>query len=129
MVRENISRKEAECPHCGVLPSNWFLDLLQKLRTAYGKPLHFTSMYRCSVYNRRLKGYRYSVHMVNIANAAYGGTDIRIGRYHNRKRWVVYTLALKLGFNNLEVCDRHIHIGRVPDHHPGYNKIIWGISK
>ncbi len=129
MVRKNISRKEAECPHCGLLPSEEFLHLLQRLRDAYGGPLHFTSIFRCTTYNRDIKGYKYSAHKVKKKNAAYGAADIRVGRYYNRRRWIIVTLAIKLGFNNIEVCDKHIHVGRVPEDHMVYHKMPWGISK
>lgn len=128
-VSDNFSRKEAECPCCEVLPSISFVNRLQGLRNEYGKPMHITSMYRCPTHNRKIKGYKESVHMVKLVGAGYGGADIKCARYDNTKRWEIITLALAHGFNNIEVCDKHIHIGRVPPTHSGYNKIAWGVSK
>lgn len=45
----NFSAKEFACSHCGeneMKPD--FMAKLQKLRTAYGKPLKITSGYRCA---------------------------------------------------------------------------------
>ena len=45
----NFSAKEFSCSHCGeneMKPD--FMAKLQKLRTAYGKPMKITSGYRCA---------------------------------------------------------------------------------
>ncbi len=128
-LSKNFVRGELECPHCHLLPTPEFIELLQVLRTRYGFPLRVTSGCRCQVYNTKIKGYKDSTHMVVIEGAAYGTVDIKTGRYNNKFRWNLITLALELGFNNIEVCNLHTHIGRVPDNHPGYNRIIWGVSK
>ncbi len=129
MLRKNISYKEAECPCCKELPTPEFLDSMQTLRSTYGSVLNFTSMYRCPKYNRKIKGYQFSAHKVKIKNKAYGASDIKTARYNNRMRWNLIILALKHGFNNIEVANLHTHIARVPMDHSGYNKIIWGVSK
>lgn len=128
-ITKNFTRKECECPHCGTLPSISFVNRLQGLRNEYGKPMRVSSMYRCPAHNRAIKGYGKSVHMVLIEGAGYGAADIKTGRYNNTMRWELITLALKHGFNNIEVCNLHTHIGRVPPTHSGYDKIIWGVSK
>ena len=44
----NFGRDEFACQHCGDEEMNAeFMDALQELRTAFGKPLTITSGYRC----------------------------------------------------------------------------------
>lgn len=128
-MSKNFSRKEVECPCCEVLPSVLFINLVQKLRDKINRKMPVTSGHRCKTYNKKIGGFYLSTHMFKQNGAAYGTVDIKVGRYDNRFRWVLVTLALKLGFNNIEVANFHVHLARVPVSHPGYNKIIWGRSK
>ena len=125
-LRKNISEKEAECPHCKKLPSDLFLDKLQELRDACGFALPFKSIYRCPEHNKAIGGSDDSVHITETA-LAFGAADI--GMINPRMRMQVIGTALILGFNNIEICDKHIHVGMAP---PGSRQIdcmYWGISK
>jgi len=125
-VRENITLKEASCPHCGQLPSDKWLDWLQDLREACGFPLPFKSIHRCNIYNEEIGGSDESLH-TQFTKWSYGAADIGIA--DPTKRLKIIRTAIKLGTNNLEVCDFHLHIGRAPVEHPQYNKLYWGKSK
>lgn len=128
-VSENFTHKECACPHCDEIASVAFVNLLQELREDYGKPIRVSSMYRCSVHNRKIGGHRTSAHLLKHNQRKYGAVDIKLGQYYHRDRYRLVTLALKLGFNNIEVANHHLHLGRVPKDHPQYNRIIWGVSK
>ena len=123
-IRENITRKEAECPHCQKLPSDDFLDLLQTLRTLCDMPLNFSSIYRCPDFNRMIGGSHDSLH---TQTREYGAGDIKTRNF--KKRYIIITKALKLGFNNIEVCNYHLHVGKAPKGHRQENSFFWGISK
>ena len=128
-LSKNFTRGELECPHCGALPDPVFIVIIQRLRDRCGFPLHVTSGCRCTTHNRNIKGYQYSAHKVVLAGAAYGAIDVKTGRYNNKFRWTLITTAISIGFNNIEVCNFHTHIGRVGPKHPGFERIIWGVSK
>ena len=54
----HFSRKELEC-HCGCGQAEMdyeFLDRLESLRTAFGKPMLVTSGFRCPTYNAQVSG-------------------------------------------------------------------------
>jgi hypothetical protein len=85
-VRENITRKEAECPHCKEIPCYEFLDMLQSLRSFCQMPLPFTSIYRCPDYNREIGGSHDSLHTYS-KNRLFGAADIRTQNY--KKRWII----------------------------------------
>lgn len=129
MVRTNISVREAACPCCGELPNDRLLDRLQALRDACGFPLPFTSIYRCPIHNKTIGGHPTSVHKLGAQDNDYGAADIGIHKRYSKKRFIILIAALDLGFNNLEVCDRHIHIGIAPSGHPQAISLYWGVSK
>ncbi len=129
MIRKNISRREAACPHCGELPSDRLLDRIQALRDACGFPLPFTSIYRCPVHNKLIGGHPNSVHPLGNRPAGYGAGDIGLHKRYSKKRYIVVTKALALGFNNIEVCNGHLHIGLAPKGHAMLNSLYWGVSK
>lgn len=59
----NFNLKEFQCPHCGqVIVDSKLVTLLQKLRDRLGRPLSFTSAYRCSVHNVHVGGAENSYH-------------------------------------------------------------------
>ena len=128
-LSQNFTRDELECPDCKTTPTKQFIVLIQKLRNKVGLPLHVTSGCRCTAYNNKIGGHRASSHKIVQLGAAYGAIDIKTGRYFNKFRWLLITAAIALGFNNIEVCNLHTHIARVPKGHPQYNRIVWGVSK
>ena len=55
MATEHFTDDELCCPHCGkCLMDKDFLELLEEIREAYGKPMYLTSAYRCPEYNIRI---------------------------------------------------------------------------
>ena len=128
-LSKNFTRGELECPHCHMLPSKAFIRYLQEFRTTLNKRMRISSGCRCQVHNTAIGGYKESTHMVVIEGEPFGTVDVKHGRYNNSLRWALVKLALTMGFNNIEVCNLHTHLGIVPPTHPGYNKIIWGTSK
>jgi len=128
MVRTNISVKEAACPCCGELPNDRLLNRLQALREQCGFPLRFTSTYRCPTHNRAVGGSPSSVHMLGNRDDL-GAADIGIRKHYSKKRFLIIAHALDLGFNNLEVCNEHLHVGVCPESHRQHKSLYWGISK
>ena len=61
----NFSRSESACPHCGKCPevSPHLVAVLQRARTAVGRPLQVVSGYRCTEHNRRVGGTPTSYHL------------------------------------------------------------------
>lgn len=51
----NFTRAELACKcGCGGIPSAEFIEALQELREAYGKPMPINSGYRCPEYNAKV---------------------------------------------------------------------------
>ena len=51
----NFTRAELQCPcSCGGIPPADFIEALQALREAYGKPMPINSGYRCPEYNAKV---------------------------------------------------------------------------
>jgi len=129
MIRKNISVREAACPHCGKLPSDRLLDRLQALREACSFPLPFRSINRCPIHNKLVGGHINSVHQLGAQDNDYGAGDIGLHKRYSKKRYILLNRALRLGFNNIEVCNGHIHAGIAPKGHPMYDSLYWGISQ
>lgn len=131
---QNITREEATCHcGCGLLASPEWLDWLQDLRDEVGFPLPFRNITRCSEYAKM--GSSTSAHKLSSEPGLYGGADMglkprarAVGGAPDRVYQVVKT-ALEMGFNNIEVCDGHIHVGHVPPGHPQHECVYWGLSK
>ena len=52
MTWANFTRSEFACKHCGEnKTADALIDKLQRLRTAYGRPLIVSSAYRCPAHN------------------------------------------------------------------------------
>jgi len=68
MKSKHFSFKELSCRcGCGMLPSQSFIDKLDEIREAYGKPILLTCAARCSVHNRAVGGARKSAHVDGLA--------------------------------------------------------------
>jgi uncharacterized protein YcbK (DUF882 family) len=65
----NFDRSEFRCKHCGDLrgPDRVLVDMLQRMRTAMGRPLRIVSGYRCVAHNRAVGGSRSSQHLLGRA--------------------------------------------------------------
>lgn len=109
-----FSIDELKCKHCGaliVVPE--FLDRLEKLREAYGKPLKVSSGYRCSQHNNAvsktgLTGPHTTGRAVDLL--AFGKDAIELVR-----------LATSLGFTGIGIsqkgdkASRFVHLDDIQD--------------
>ncbi len=125
----NISVEEATCPCCGEMASAALLDKIQKFREMVGFAIPFTSIFRCSLYNGSIKGSKYSLHLDSANPDEYGAVDCGIDKSESHNRWAMLNVARTLGANNIEVCDKHMHIGWAPMGHVMQNRLYWGVSK
>jgi zinc D-Ala-D-Ala carboxypeptidase len=102
----NFKREEFLCQHCGsegIKPE--FLDKLQALRTAYGKPMKITSGYRCNKHPIEAKKPSPGAHSSGLAaDIAVSGADA-----HR-----LLSLALAHGFTGIGIQQkgdaRFIHL-------------------
>lgn len=70
----NFDRSEFRCPHCGEARVDPLLvAALQRLRTRKRRALRIVSGYRCPVFNERVGGVRYSLHLTGQAADVPGG--------------------------------------------------------
>lgn len=91
----NFSAKEFACSHCGeneMKPD--FMAKLQKLRTAYGKPMKITSGYRCAKHPIEAAKSAPGAHAIGCA------ADIGIQGAEAHK---LLSLALQEGFTGIGV--------------------------
>jgi len=114
----NFSKDEFACKHtgfCNMDPK--FLEKLQGLRLAYGRPMAVTS------------GYRHPTHPLEAAKPTPGthakgiAADIRVGP--GEDVWDIVFLAMNHGFTGIGVSQRQgkprfIHLDIGP------NKRVWG---
>lgn len=67
-LTKNFNLREFACKHCGAVKVHpKLVKLLQELRDVLGKPLWFTSAYRCPEHNARVGGARNSRHLTGEA--------------------------------------------------------------
>lgn len=107
----NFSKDEFTCKHTGICEMKpEFLDKIQKLRLAYGKPMPVTSGYRHPTHPLEAAKARPGVHSHGIA------ADIRVGP--GEDVWDLMYLAMSHGFTGIGLSQRegrprflHIDIG------------------
>jgi uncharacterized protein YcbK (DUF882 family) len=105
----NFDSREFKCPHCGQLPvpvSPALVRVLQRARTAQGRPLRVVSGYRCSTYNARVKGRPGSMHRAAAA------ADVP-GDYGTVEQWKAWG-AVGIGVRGRRV----IHVDVTPNSRP-----------
>lgn len=114
-----ISNNEASCPcGCGKMPDNYFLSKINALRTLINFPMDF-NFARCEAYNARIGGAKNSAHLKGLA--------VDIVCHDSEQRYKIVQMAIKIGFQCIEVADCHIHLD---DMDRGKDPIlIWGKSK
>lgn len=68
-LTRDFSAYEFRCPHCRAMPgvSEQLLRVLQRARTAKGRPLRIVSGYRCRTHNQAVGGHRSSQHLFGRA--------------------------------------------------------------
>lgn len=62
-----FSPKELGCRCCGLQPKQELLDLLNRIRSDYGKPIVVSSAKRCPKRNKQIGGAKNSAHIEGIA--------------------------------------------------------------
>lgn len=93
------------------------------------------SLTRCPDHNKSSGGSNLSLHPLAVDGGKYGAVDLGVKARPMSKggdaRVVMLLVkeALALGFNNIEICDGHTHLGIAPPGHALENKIYWGKSK
>lgn len=64
----HFSHDELKCPCCGKNEMNiGFLEILENVRTEFGKPMVITSGYRCPKHNAEVGGVKGSAHLSGLA--------------------------------------------------------------
>ena len=67
-LSKNFSTQEFQCPCCGVASVDpRLVNLLQKVRDEFGKPISITSGYRCAAHNKAVGGSETSSHLSGLA--------------------------------------------------------------
>ena len=131
-ITPHFRARELWCPHCHVLPSQVFSQKLESLRVMYGKPINPSSVYRCEVYNKAVGGSKWSAHplgnLYDEDNGPLGAIDVKITKSKKRDRFILLKAMYALGFNMIEIADKHIHGAIVPKGHPMYMKHYSGFK-
>jgi len=86
----------------GQLMDPELLDMIDKAREIYGKPIHVTSGYRTESYNRKVGGVDSSSHLKGLA--------IDVACVRSRDRFEMLTALIEVGFNRVGVASTFIHV-------------------
>lgn len=114
----NFSAKEFDCTHCGKNEMRAdFMERLQALRNAYGKPMRVTSGFRCAEHPIEAKKAKPGAHASGCAcDIGVDGSDA-----HR-----LLTIALQLGFSGVGVqqkgTGRFIHVDTIES---GMRPTVW----
>lgn len=113
----NFTKAEFDCKHTGQNEmKHEFMVVLQRIRSAYGKPMRITS------------GYRHPSHPIEARKGRTTGehtmgTCADIACIDGRSRFELINLALQHGITRIGVAKSFLHLGigggRLPD------KVIW----
>jgi uncharacterized protein YcbK (DUF882 family) len=94
--------KEFACPCCGGLPTEGFMNLIDKTRAMAQTPFVITSGFRCQKHNERVGGVKDSAHTKGVA------VDIKVGA--SQARYRVIRGAIAAGFTRIGIAKTFIHI-------------------
>jgi hypothetical protein len=126
---EHVTRKESECPcGCGLVANKFTLTMADAYIQRLGSPTRITCLPRCERYNKKIGGFSKSAH---LQQEGYGAGDFAYGDSNKRTRMILTAIEwfnAKL-INNVEICDKHIHLGLVPEGHILFNVVQGGVSK
>ena len=81
-----------------------FLEWLEDLREAYGKPIKINSSFRDPNHNERVGGVSRSAHTEIPCRAV----DIHCA--HSLPRWEIISLAIKMGCKRIGVGENFVHL-------------------
>lgn len=110
MLTKNFSEDEIRCKcGCGLAAIDpQFMNLLQALRDAYGKPLRIVSGVRCLSHNKAEGGAEHSQHVSDPASGKVcNAVDIAVGSGSDRYKLI--TLATRI-FTGIGVAKTFLHV-------------------
>lgn len=118
----NFSKEEFDCKHTGkneMKPE--FMQKLQELRNAYGKPMSISSGFRDKTHPIEAKKKRPGAHYSGMA------ADVRVDR---GDAYELLKIALEIGFTGIGIqqkgSGRFIHLDTIPNGHEGFVRpTIW----
>ncbi|QGH72941.1 MAG: peptidase M15 [Siphoviridae sp. ctdEk19] len=106
---------------CGMLPEQDFMNKVEGLRVAYGRPLFVTSAARCPEYNRQ-------VSETGLDGPHTTGRAIDFG-VERAEAWRLLDLAFQLGFTGIGVQQkrfkRFIHLDDLPATPDRVRPTVW----
>ena len=113
-------RYELACHCCGKEGINRaFLQILESVRSIYGRPMIINSAYRCDKHNAELPGAsKTSSHMCGFA------VDVKV--LNNRDRYSLMAAAMCVGITRFGVAYSFLHFDADPDKP---KNVIWTYSK
>jgi zinc D-Ala-D-Ala carboxypeptidase len=119
----HFTKEEVACRcGCGLVPSMWFMQKVEKLRLRYGKPLVVSSGARCPSYNRTVsKTGSNGPHTKDAIDFQISGTDAYMLLRH----------ALELGFTGIGINQkgphnkRFIHLDNLPNEQGQPRAWVW----
>ncbi len=86
----------------GQLMDPELLDMIDKAREIYGKPIRVTSGYRTEDHNRKVGGVDSSSHLKGLA--------IDVACVRSNDRFEMLTALIEVGFNRIGVASTFIHV-------------------
>ena len=86
----------------GQLMDPELLDMIDKAREIYGKPIRVTSGYRTEDHNRKVGGVDSSSHLKGLA--------IDVACVRSKDRFEMLTALIEVGFNRIGVASTFIHV-------------------
>ena len=111
----HFSTLEQACPCCQAISlAPGFLQAMDDLREAWGKPLRVNSMCRCQKHNSAVGGKVGSYHLITHTWGCCAA-DISTNGWTGADKWAFIELAMQrgfsIGFNKtfLHVDRRHVH--------------------
>lgn len=116
----NFTKEEFDCKHSGKNEmQHEFMLLLQQLRTEFGRPLQITS------------GYRDKSHPIEAKKTHSNGEHTQgnccdVACVNSNTRFILISLALKIGFTRIGIAKNFIHLGIGGKNLP--NNVIWDYS-
>lgn len=121
---EHFKDYELKCKHCGENHMDMgFMERLEAVRIAYGKPMHLTSAYRCPTYN-------ISVSNTGITGPHTTGKAVDVAVYGGDALKLVH-LSMYRGFTGIGVQQkgdfkkRFVHLDRLDEDANGPRPWIW----
>jgi len=130
VIRLHITENEAHCRcGCGLIANDGWLDTTDFLIDLCKMSIPISTMARCAEFNEEIGGVDDSPHL--STDIPYNGaSDLKCS--DPLKRWILMEkihLLIKMGkINQVEVCNLHTHIAKVPLNHRLYKRFNWGIS-